>query len=95
MNNFFEITPENHDEVFDKWQRLTKEEKFAVSTSKSRIYVSVDDITFIQDMFEMVATAAGTETRIGKLHKNDERRLMQMGYALEEVKRKLIKKGKS
>ncbi|MFE1145220.1 hypothetical protein [Streptomyces rochei] len=90
-NTFFELTPENYDEVHEKWLRLSTEEIRMVSAGKSRIFVSVTDMDFIQDMLELVHKAAGGKAEIGKLHPNDERRLMQMGYALEQVKQKLIK----
>jgi hypothetical protein len=90
-NTFFEITPENHNEVFNKWRDLTDDEMRIVSapTSKSRIYVSVADIEQIQNAFEITLQTA--ENLVGGLNKQDERRIMQMGYALEEIKQKLIK----
>lgn len=88
-NTFFEITPENHDEVFDKWRNLTDEELRATSAAKSRIYVSVADIEQIQNAFEITLQTA--ENLVGGLNKQDERRIMQMGYALEEIKQELIR----
>lgn len=87
-NNFFEITPENIDEVFDKWRTLTPDEIRIVSAGKSRIYVSVADIEQIQNAFQITLQTA--ENLVGSLHKDDKRRIMQMGYALEDIKQKLI-----
>jgi hypothetical protein len=88
-NEFFKITPENHAEVFDKWLTLTPDEIKAVSAAKSRIYVSVADIEQIQNAFEITLQIA--ENLVDGLNKNDERRIMQMGYALEDIKQKLIR----
>lgn len=82
-NNFFKITPENINEAFDKWRTLTPDEIKTVSAAKSRIYVSVADIDLIQDAFE-------SSVANGFLNEHDKRRVMQMGYALEEIKDKLI-----
>jgi hypothetical protein len=89
-NTFFELTPENYDEVFNKWRIFTDDEIRAASAAKSRIYVSVADIEQIQNAFEITLQTA--ENLVGGLNKDDERRIMQMGYALQEIKEKLIKR---
>lgn len=82
-NKFFKLTSKNYNEIFDKWQQLTDDE---ISAAKSRIYVSVADIDLIQDAFQMLH-----EESEG-LKDYDTRQVMQMGYALEEIKQKLIKR---
>lgn len=81
-NKFFKLTYKNYNEIFDKWQQLTDDE---ISAAKSRIYVSVADIDLIQDAFQYAVQNAG-------LHPEPHGRYMQLGYALEEIKQKLIKR---
>lgn len=88
-NTFFELTPENSDEVHEKWFNISDEEVRKVSADKTRIYVSVDDIEQIQNSFEITLQTA--ENLVGGLDKQDERRIMQMGYSLEKIKQRLIK----
>lgn len=91
-NSFFSLydSPEQYDEAYDKWMRLTLQEQAALIVPKSRIYVSVADIERIQNAFEIVLQTA--DRLVGGLNKQDERRIMQMGYALEEIKHKLQKR---
>lgn len=89
-NTFFELTPENYDEVHEKWLNLSTEELRMVSVGKSRIYVSVDDIELIQDAFQVMLQVAKHINEEG-LEETNKRRIMQMGYALEQIKHRLIK----
>lgn len=92
-NTFFEMhqSPEQYDEVYDKWLRLSREEQEALNVPKSRIYVSVEDIETLQDGLQEIIDSA---VEYGRNVPN-ERRLMQMGYVLEEIKHKLKKRTKN
>jgi hypothetical protein len=93
MNTRFEITPENHNEVFDKWRKISPEEaEDSEATPRFRIFISVEDIEQIQNAFEITLQTA--ENLVGGLHKDDLRKIMQLGYGLEEVKQSIIKKSK-
>lgn len=89
-NTFFEIdSPEKHDEVYNKWLKVTPQEQKALNVPKSRIYVSVADIDTLQDALQVMIEA---ESRLSGLPPTNERKLRQMGYALEEIKNKLKKR---
>jgi DNA-directed RNA polymerase specialized sigma subunit len=85
-NEFFEVnSPEEEEEVYQKYLKLTPEEVRRVSSRKSRLYLSVEDMDLIQDGFqtliEVVESVGGDVA--------NKRRVMQMGYALEDIKQKL------
>lgn len=94
-NTFFEMhqSPEQYDEVYEKWLKVTPAEQKNLNPPKSRIYVSVEDIETIQDALEtmilMHDPSSGIHTGA------NERKLRQMGYGLEEIKQKLIKRTQS
>jgi hypothetical protein len=90
-NTFFDMhsSHEQYDEIHQKYLRLTSEEIRAVSVSKSRVYLSVADMDFIQDALQIMIQTA---EEIGGLNETDQRRAMQMGYGLEKIKHKLQKR---
>lgn len=91
-NTFFEMyqSPEQYDEIYDKWKVLTKDEQKAlVEAPKARLYVSVEDIDLIQDALQCMLQNEYAKTGGKSKESPEHRRVMQLGYALEEVKDKL------
>lgn len=88
-NGFFRLydSPEQYDEVHNKYFVLTTQEMRDVSAPKSRLYLSVADMDLFQDALELLVAEG-----IGHGRKVNKRRVMQMGYALEELKHKLQKR---
>ena len=81
----FEITPENIDEVYDKYLKLsTVETNVLASSEKKRLYFTKEQLQLLQNCIQIALQTADYE--FGGLH--DERDLMQMGYMLEDVKSK-------
>jgi hypothetical protein len=85
-NEYFKTnTLEEYNEAFEKWRVLTDNELCEISVKKSRIFVSVADMDLILDAFESAVANGLTNSQ-------ETRRIMQMGYALEEIKEKLKKR---
>ena len=89
-NNYFEISgPEEYNEVYEKWMTPTPEELKKLSVPKARLFASVEEIEILQNGLKAIIEWS-TEYGV-KL--TNERKLMQMGYGLEEIKTKLKKRG--
>lgn len=87
-NDFFKInSPEEFDEVQEKWRNLSSTELRTISVSKSRIYVSVADMDMLLEGLESII-----ELKYGQISEGQKRRIMQMGYSLQEIKERLIKR---
>lgn len=87
-NTFFASDgPEEYDELYFKWMVLTPDELGEQNVHKVQCYLDLQTIDDIQDALELTITE-------GKGHGAEfsERRLMQLGIGLEELKDKLKKK---
>jgi hypothetical protein len=89
-NRFFSMDSlEEYEKAFNKWLVLSSEEmKDTRYAPKARIFVSVEEIEIIQDAFRVMIQTVENLGFDG-LEENQERKVMRMGYALEEVKTKL------
>lgn len=85
MSDYFKVnSPEEWQESYDKWRVLSREEQESLNVPKSRVYLSVQDMDTILGAFEGLITQGGPE-----FNAFDYRRVMQMGYSLQEIKEKL------
>ncbi|MFE1915003.1 hypothetical protein [Streptomyces anandii] len=92
-NTFFELTPENYDEVYEKWMRVTPKEQAALNTTKVRVFLDEETIEILQNALEITLQTA--DNLVGALNEHEKRRIMQLGYGLEEQKERLRRKKRS
>lgn len=87
-NTFFEMhsSPEKYNQIYDDYMRLSAAELRVLNVPKSRIYVSILDIEIIQNCLQYALE------NDKQLDSPSKRRMLQKGYALEEIKQKLAKR---
>jgi len=84
-------SPEKYNEVHDKWLRLTSKEVAEKVTPKTQAYLDLDTINLIQDALQVMVQTA-EQVHPDGLAGADKRKVMQLGYSLEEMKHKLSRK---
>jgi hypothetical protein len=84
-NEYFKIdSPETYNEVYDTWMRVTAKESQGLNVPKKRLFVSLETIDIFQDGLQSLVEN-------NNLSAAKKRKIMQLGYSLEEIKLKLKK----